>query len=528
MKKNEIVSGKVIRTDFPDKGYVQIKDEDGEHVMTVKGVLPGQEILARVIKRRFNRDTHKERLEGRLERVVKQAPDSVLSKCPHFGECGGCAYLNLPYEKAAALKEEQVKRLLAPVWQSSEQARIPVWDDLQVSPEAFGYRNKMEFTFGDAYKGGPLTLGMHKLGHFHDIVSVEGCQIVDADYRLILRTTLSFFSPLYEKGQVSFYNRMQKRGYLRHLLIRKGIHAGEILIDLITTSQMPKQTRDLKNADMKETETSTNQFEVATVPLSSNSIGVGFESEKLMSATEILKEYKNALLAISSLLNSNIIGILHTTNDAEADAVIDQGTEILYGRDSFEETLLGITFTVTPFSFFQTNSGGAEVLYSKVREYCAQALGEQKVGTIYDLYCGTGTITQLMANYASKVVGVEIVPEAVKAARINAEKNGITNAVFLCGDVLKEIENIDETPDLMILDPPRDGIHPKALPKLIDFKAKHIIYVSCKPTSLARDLPYILARGYICKRIACVDQFPWTRHVETVVLMSRKAEKGLK
>ena len=560
MKKNDIVSGTVYRTDFPDKGYVQIKDEDGEHVMKVKGVLPGQEILARVTRRQIQAETGKERLEGRLESVIKESPDSVLSPCPHFGECGGCAYLSLPYDKAAKLKEEQVMRLLEPVWayaankqnsfsklsQGLNEADLndslvnrqsqfqnekkdtpfrPLWEELQGSPDVFGYRNKMEFTFGDAYKGGPLTLGMHKLGHFHDIVSVTDCQIVDADYRLVLQKTLDFFGPLYENGQISFYNRMQKSGYLRHLLVRKGIHAGEILIDLITTSQFPSKTTPLNNKDTGFNISSTEQLpEESDQLLSTTSKGV--ESEKSLSVEDILDNFKNSLLNLSSQLNAKIAGILHTINDAEADAIIDQGTKILYGREYFEENLLGITFTVTPFSFFQTNSGGAEVLYSKVREYCEIALKKdtsgQRVGTIYDLYCGTGTITQLVSPYADKVVGVEIVPEAVEAARINAEKNNISNATFICGDVLKEIELLDCPPDLMILDPPRDGIHPKALPKIIDFNAKSIIYVSCKPTSLARDLPYILSHGYICTHVVCVDQFPWTRHVETVVLLSRQ------
>ena len=197
--------------------------------------------------------------------------------------------------------------------------------------------------------------------------------------------------------------------------------------------------------------------------------------------------------------------------------VQDDGTEILYGQDFFYEELLGLKFKITPFSFFQTNSLGAEVLYEKTREY----IGETKDKVIFDLYSGTGTIAQIVAPVAKKVVGVEIVEEAVEAARENAALNGLDNCIFWAGDVLKVIDELGEVPDVIILDPPRDGVHPKALEKITNFGVERMVYIACKPTSLARDLEMLQGRGYRVERMGCVDLFPGTVHVETVCLLSK-------
>ena len=174
-------------------------------------------------------------------------------------------------------------------------------------------------------------------------------------------------------------------------------------------------------------------------------------------------------------------------------------------------------FKISPFSFFQPNSLAAEVLYSIVREY----IGETKEKVVFDLYSGTGTIAQLLAPVAKEVIGVEIVEEAVEAARENAAFNGLENCHFIAGDVLKVLDDLTEKPDVIVLDPPRDGIHPKALPKILDYQVDKIIYISCKPTSLARDLELLQGRGYQVERAGCIDLFPGTVHVETVVLLSK-------
>ena len=177
-------------------------------------------------------------------------------------------------------------------------------------------------------------------------------------------------------------------------------------------------------------------------------------------------------------------------------------------------------FKISTFSFFQTNSYSAEVLYQTARDYVGDLGGSDK--TVFDLYSGTGTIAQLMAPAAGKVIGVEIVEEAVEAAKKNAAANGLDNCEFIAGDVLKVLDEVEEKPDMIILDPPRDGIHPKALPKIIKYAVDHIVYISCKPTSLVRDLEVFLENGYRVDKAVAVDQFPWTANVETVVLLSHK------
>jgi 23S rRNA (uracil-5-)-methyltransferase RumA len=450
MKKGEIYEGIVKRVDFPNKGKIEC--DEGEVV--VKNVIPGQRIRFMITKKRSGK------CEGRLLEVIdKSTIESVTDVCEHFGICGGCAYQSVSYDAQLKLKEEQVHRIIDAVCKDYEFLGITG------SPVHEAYRNKMEFTFGDEVKDGPLTLGMHKKGSFHDIINVGGCRNVDSDYRKIITATADFF----RDAAVPFYHKLSHTGFLRNLLVRKAVKTGEILIDIITTTQI----------------------EYDFTPY-----------------VEMIKALE---------LDGVLAGVLHTRNDSLADAVINEGTEILYGKDYIYEELLGLRFKITPFSFFQTNSLGAEVLYSKTREF----VGEIDNRVVFDLYSGTGTIAQILAPVAKKVVGVEIVEEAVVAAKENAKLNGLDNCDFIAGDVLKVIDELTDKPDMIVLDPPRDGIHPKAIEKIIDFGVDRIVYVSCKPTSLARDLEIFLERGYEVKKIVCVDMFPATVHVETICLLSK-------
>lgn len=461
MKKGEVYTGIVEKVDFPNKGILHIEDEE----VTVKNVLPGQTVEVVVTKQK------KGKCEARLLNVIARAACETPEKaCVHAADCGGCSYQTLPYEEQLKLKEKQVKSLLDEVIQGGYQ-----YDGIKASPLTCGYRNKMEFSFGDEVKDGPLALGMHKRGSFYDIVTVDQCLLVHEDCCKILRATLDYF----KEKHVSFLKKTTHQGYLRHLLVRRGMRTGEILADLVTTTQ---------TADS----------------------WVGEETE-----AELLEGWKQALLNLS--LSGSFAGILHTKNDSLADAVFNDGTDVLYGQDYFYEELLGLKFKITPFSFFQTNSLGAEVLYDTVRRYIGDTDGRK----VFDLYSGTGTIAQILAPVAEHVTGVEIVEEAVEAAGENAALNGLSNCDFIAGDVLKVLDTLEEQPDLIVLDPPRDGIHPKALPKIIRYGVDRMVYVSCKPTSLARDLIVLQAGGYRVERMALVDMFPFTGHVETVCLLSK-------
>ncbi len=490
MKKGQVVEGIIERVEFPNKGI--ITTEEGKQVIVKNGV-QGQKVSASVNKIR------KGKCEGRLLEVLAKSPLELDEPgCVHFAECGGCTYQTLPYEEQLKMKAEQVKKLIddviAPISEGYEFLGI------KASPMQKAYRNKMEFSFGDAYKDGPLALGMHKRGSFYDIVPVPECQIVDEDFRTVLMTTLEYFAA---QGS-TFYHKLRHEGYLRHLLVRKAVKTGEILVDLVTTTQL----KHMGVAGDGDAENGT--CDVVCGDLQAKEAA-------------LLDAWKEALVAKEYV--GKMTGILHTKNDSLADVVANDGTDVLYGQDYFFEELLGLRFKITPFSFFQTNSLGAEVLYETARSFIGDALTGEDVAengkVVFDLYSGTGTIAQMLSPVAKKVIGVEIIEEAVEAAKINAELNGLHNCEFIAGDVLKVIDDIEEKPEYIVLDPPRDGIHPKALEKIIRYGVPQMVYISCKPTSLARDLEVLQARGYKVEKVCCVDMFPNTAHVETTVLLQK-------
>lgn len=460
MKKGEIYEEIIETVEFPNKGKVQVEGK----TVVVKNGIPGQKVRFMINKKKGTR------LEGRLLEVLDKSPLEVREPvCSIFPACGGCMYQTMSYEEQLNMKAAQVKKLIDEAVIRGGQVDTEgkpdyIFEGIKGSPQEFAYRNKMEFSFGDEYKDGPLSLGLHKKGSTYDVLNACDCKLVHEDMTKILTCILEYCR---EEG-FSYYHKMQHTGFLRHLLLRRGNTTGEILVNLVTTSEI-------------ETD---------------------------------FAELQKRLLALP--LEGKIVGFLHIINNSLSDVVRSDETRILYGQDYFYEEILGLKFKITPFSFFQPNSYGAEVLYKTAREY----IGDTKEMTVFDLYSGTGTISQIMASVAKEVIGVEIVEEAVKAAGENAHLNGIENCRFIAGDVLKVLDDIQEKPDFIILDPPRDGIHPKALPKIIDaYRCKRMVYISCKPTSLARDLEYIQKAGYRVKRICCVDQFCHTVHVETICLL---------
>ena len=460
MKKGETYTGRVQHVDFPNKAVVFTESENPEdngQKVIVKNSIPGQKVRFMVNKKRGGK------CEGRLLQVLENAPSETADRCKHFGTCGGCVYQSVQYEEQLKMKEAQVHKLLSEAVDGELN-----FEGIIGSPCQEAYRNKMEFSFGDEVKGGELALGLHKRNSMYDIVTVDGCKIVDEDYHKILTAVLEYC----KQKELPYYHKMTHEGYLRHLLVRKAVKTQQILVDIVTTTQL--------------------DFDMAEL-------------------ADILRELP---------LSGTLTGFLHTRNDSVADVVKNEGTMVLYVRDYIEEELLGLTFKITAFSFFQTNSLGAEVLYSKAREY----VGTTKDKVVFDLYSGTGTIAQILAPVAKKVIGVEIVEEAVAAATENAERNGLDNCEFIADDVLKALDHITDRPDFIMLDPPRDGIHPKALEKIIDYGVDSMVYISCKPTSLARDLAVLQQRGYKVVKSCCVDMFPNTVHVETVVKLSLKKD----
>ena len=449
MRKGSTVQVKIDKTEFPSMGIGTL---EGKKIY-VKGAFPGQLVTGRVKKKR------EAFAELKLMSVDEIADYEINPPCEHFGICGGCTSQNLTYEKQLELLSEEFKALL-------EEAGLPTnnYNGIVGSKEQWEYRNKMEFTFGDFEKGGELTLGMHMKGKSFGIITVDKCLIVDEDFRTVINATVDYF----RTQNLPYYRVMKREGYLRHLVIRKAINTGELMVNLVTTTQI--------DFDLSE-------------------------------YIEILKNqnYKGEL-----------VSILHTENNSFSDAVVPEKVNLLFGKDYIMEELLGLKFKISPFSFFQTNTKGAESLYSIVRDY----IGESNNKVVFDLYCGTGTIGQIAASNAKKVVGIELIEEAVEAAKENAKLNNLDNCEFLAGDVAEIIKNVKDKPDTIILDPPRSGVHPKALEYVIKFNAKEIIYVSCNPKTLVENLNTLIGAGYKIVESSVKDMFPNTPHAEAIVKLA--------
>ena len=312
MKKGQVYEGIIEKVEFPNKGIVAVPEE-GKTVI-VKNGIPGQRVRFCVNKLR------KGKAEGRLLEVVEKSPlETREPVCSIFPACGGCMYQTMSYDAQIEMKAQQVKEIL-----DAAIVGDYVFEGVKKSPKEFAYRNKMEYSFGDEYKDGPLSLGLHKKGSTYDVLNAIDCKLVHEDMNRILTCVLEYF----KERNVSYYKKMQHVGYLRHLLLRRGNFTGEILVNLVTTTQ---------------------------------------EEYDLSPLVEAL---------LNLQLEGKIVGILHILNDSLSDVVQSDETRVLYGQDYFYEKLLGMEFKVTPFSFFQPNSKAAEVLYSTVREYIGDMKGK--------------------------------------------------------------------------------------------------------------------------------------------------------
>lgn len=385
----------------------------------------------------------------------------ILDICKHAKDCGGCLYQGIDYEEQRNLKGKEVLRLMKQKGISTD-----IFRGIEGSPQLYRYRNKMEYTFGDEVKGGPMTLGMHKRGQFMSVVTVDECQLVDEDFNRILQAVLDFA----EQRGYSFYHKKSHRGLLRHLILRKGQHTEQLLINLVTTTQER------------------------------------FDDEAFL---QLIRQLP---------LANRVVGVLHTYNDRLADAVYCDRLEILEGQDFYDETILGLKFRVSAFSFFQTNVLAVERLYAEAISLIDQVEGK----TVFDLYCGTGTITQRLALSAKEAIGVEIVEEAVETARKSAAENGLSNCKFIAGDVLKVLDELTEKPDVIVVDPPRAGIHPKAMQKILGYGVGQIVYISCNPKTLMENLDMAGLSGYEVSYLKAYDNFAFSKHIECVAVFSRK------
>lgn len=381
--------------------------------------------------------------------------------CIHYDRCGGCSIQEIPYSEQLKNKKENLLNIF-----KENEIKIDNFDGILASPDIYEYRNNMEFSFGDLKKEGKLQLGMHPRGRRFDVITVDHCLLVDQDFRDILSTILEYC----RLNEFKKYHIKLRDGFLRNLVIRKGINSGEVIANLVTTSQCKHDFSPLSK-----------------------------KLEKLN-------------------LKGKLVGFIQTINDSLSDQVSCDKMNIYYGRNYFYDYLLDNKFKINSLSFFQTNTTGAELLYSEAKKYISNA--QDKI--VYDLYCGAGTISQTIAAEAAKIYGIEIDQSAAVRAAENAKLNNVPNTKYIAGDVLAEISDLNKRPDILIIDPPRPGINPKALKKIAAAEANEILYISCNPKSLAKNLKEFEVHNYQLQKFKAIDMFPHTKHLEVITLLKKQ------
>ncbi|WP_138160644.1 23S rRNA (uracil(1939)-C(5))-methyltransferase RlmD [Peptoniphilus catoniae] len=441
MAKNKTIEGIIQEVDFPNKSTIIY---DGNEIK-IKGGILGQIVEIKKVRRN----------KGRLLKVLEKSSLEEEHNCPHLKECGGCTYQTMTYEKELSYKKKLLEKLFSKI--SIDKI------DLIPSPNYTAYRNKMEYTFSDEYKDGPLSLGLHKKNKFYEVVNTDECNIVDQDFNQIRDYTKKYFD-----GLLKPYHKIRHNGALRHLLIRRNLK-GDLLVNLVTSSE---------------------KYDYSG--------------------------YFDSLLELP--LKGRIAGLIHTINDSPSDAIVPEKVEVYYGKDYLIEEIDDLKFKISLYSFFQTNTESAKLLYQEAKN----TIGNIEGLNLLDLYSGTGTITQIIGKQAKSALGIEIVEEAVKSARENAKLNKLDKIKFICGDVFEEVKNLNYKPDIIVLDPPREGINPRAINKIIDFNVDKYLYISCNPVTLLRDLEVFKERGYKIEKLKAIDQFPRTYHVECVALLIKK------
>ncbi|MBS1588165.1 MAG: 23S rRNA (uracil(1939)-C(5))-methyltransferase RlmD [Bacteroidetes bacterium] len=439
---------------------------DGK-VLFVENVIPGDVVDVRFIKEK------KSWAEGKMIKLVEPSPDRIEAFCPHFGICGGCKWQMLPYEKQLVYKQQQVADQLSRIGQVSLPPMMPILG----SPKDRHYRNKLEFTFcttrylTDAEildaNGAPINrepaLGFHAPGMFDKVVPIHTCFLQPEPTNILLQVLRSYTTA----NNLPYYDYRQQNGWLRNVVIRVA-RTGEVLINIVMHHE-DKQAR-------------------------------------IALLDHVLKEVPG------------ITSLHYTINPKLNDSIHDLEVVNYFGKGFIEETLEDFRFKISPKSFFQTNTYQAETLYRSTREFAGMTGNE----VLYDLYCGTGSIGIFCSKQAKKVIGIEVVEDAVKDAKENAILNGLSHCQFFAGDVAHVCTDSffaeHGRPDVIITDPPRAGMHEKLIQQILQMAAPKVVYVSCNPATQARDLQ-LLDEKYSITRLQAVDMFPQTHHIENIALL---------
>ncbi len=474
LKKGTHLEVEISKMVFGGKGLAYVPIDDSEMVMFIPNAITGQkmEVVVTNSKRRY--------LEGRKIRLIEQA---VIEESTAYQPASVAPYITVPIDQQAALKKEWVLDFLKHT-AKVEDADTKL-DQFISSPHLFHYRNKMEYAFsaighdpssGEDFDG--FSFGFKSGGTWWKTEDLNAsCGLFDKEFELTLKSVREYC----EGTGLPAWHLPRKEGFFRYLVVRKSFADNEVLVSLVTSSQ-------------------------------------GLQSFDQDAFASFCKE----------LWGTQLGGLLHTVNDEVADrAKITSGTTtLLYGKSALEERINDLRFEISLESFFQTNPTCAELLYTKATDYAFECTANGE-GHILDLFCGTGTIGQIVAKRLTEkhVTGVELIEEAVANAETNAELNGLDNINFIAGDVgkfLLEHEEFKGDIDLVIMDPPRAGVTPKTLRKVLRLESKNIVYISCNPSTFARDVDTMSEWGYALEKFSIVDQFPHTAHVEVVGLLSKK------
>lgn len=468
--KPAIILEKVLIEDYAAEGK-SLARVDGK-VIFVEGAVPGDVVDIQLQKNKTDW------AEGFAKKFHSYSENRVQPFCSHFGVCGGCQWQMLPYAQQLVYKQQQVVDNLTRI----AKIPLPVIPAILGAKQTEGYRNKVEYTFateiymsfeaframkasGEEQVKSPGDGGFHARGFFEKIVPIDTCYLQEEPTNLMRKAVVQFALD----NKMPFYNIKQHQGWLRNMFVRNTTK-GEWMINLI----------------------------------------LGYEDETK----------RKALLDLLLKQFPQITTLLYTINTKRNDSMQDLEPQVYYGNGYITEKLEKFEFKISPKSFFQTNSKQAEVLYQVTRDF-AELTGKE---TVYDLYCGTGSIGIFCSDQAKKIIGVEFVEEAIEDAKLNAALNGLTSTAFFAGDVIKVCDDaFFEThgkPDVIITDPPRAGMHEKLVHKLLEMEAPTIVYVSCNPATQARDLALLHAK-YTVTKIQPVDMFPHTLHIENVVQLKR-------
>ncbi|MEO9885647.1 MAG: 23S rRNA (uracil(1939)-C(5))-methyltransferase RlmD [Balneola sp.] len=469
LKKGEEVTLTIENAAFRGKGVAKL---DGLAVF-VYGTAPGDVVKARIIKKKKNYR------EAKLLEVLEPSPDRVTPKCQHANVCGGCSWQHVPYAKQLEYKGQQVADHIQRLGGLTETPIHPAMG----SENSFYYRNKMEYSFSNRrwltreeverdefVDDSAFAAGMHAPGRFDKILNLNECHLQRKESFEIL----DFVRNYCIQHDIPPFDAMKHEGFMRHLMIRNSYHTSDFMVNLVT-----------------------------------------YQNDQ-----DLIKKLSDNLLKEFPIITT----IVNNINDTKSPTSIGRIEEVIHGPGYIVDKIGEHTFKIHPNAFFQTNTAQAERLYEVAREYADLKPGE----TVYDLYCGVGTLSLFMSQKADKVLGIELVDVAVDNAKFNAKENNVNNVSFIKGD-MKDVftqEVVDEfgAPDVLITDPPRAGMHPDVVQRLKELKVPKLVYVSCDSSTMARDLKE-LQEVYDILEVQPVDMFPQTYHVEAVAKLRLKTDK---